>query len=230
MINYTLILLNDSRNIFVSDEEIKERDWVKHLESNNLKQIKKVELNTKDNPDTIKLFNEGLSAWFELVGGGLGNTKSCKKIIAGIEPLPTLTYSDEVKQILRDKYGWVDWINEWESLNNKLQNVGGVNPYAFEKGFKAHQSITNKMFSLEDMKIAFISGGSLTMQNYFGKNNLLEDEFKNTIQSLQQPIQLNVEIETEPYTVGEMSKLPLGTINQKPKITNNSILITKILE
>jgi len=29
------------------------------------------------------------------------------------------------------------------------------------------------------------------------------------------------ECETTQYTVGEMSKLPLGTVNQKPKTTTN---------
>ena len=163
-----------------------------------------------------------------------------KKIIAGIESLPTLTYSDEVKQILKDKYGWVDVEELAKQYARKqcddLYNKEGITGASwgwetaldFKEGFKAHQSITNKMFSLDDVENCW---------NEFVKidDNIINNGSSSSFlvylkQFLQQPIQLNVEIETEPYTVGEMSKLPLGTINQKPKITNNSILITKILE
>jgi hypothetical protein len=42
------------------------------------------------------------------------------------------------------------------------------------------------------------------------------------IQSLQQPkMPVAFECESTQYTVGEMSKLPLGTVNQKPKTTTN---------
>ena len=45
----------------------------------------------------------------------------------------------------------------------------------------------------------------------------LEDE-----QSLLQPkMPVAFECESTQYTVGEMSKLPLGTVNQKPKTTTN---------
>jgi hypothetical protein len=43
------------------------------------------------------------------------------------------------------------------------------------------------------------------------------------IQSIQQPkMPFGFECESTQYTVGEMSKLPLGTVNQKPKTTTNS--------
>ena len=52
------------------------------------------------------------------------------------------------------------------------------------------------------------------------------EEFNFFIQSLQQPIQLNVEVEMEIWNHdGNLTSLS----KVKPKITNNSILITKIL-
>lgn len=190
-----------------------------------------------------EITNKRISAWFELVGGGLGNTKSCKKIIAGTDTLPTLSYSDEVKQILRDKYGWVD-VEELASLYLEKEyegmNIEGTlllnSKDDFIKGFKTHQSISNKMFSLEDLKKAIKFGSEES-----GCFDSISDE--QFIQSLQQPIQLNVEVDmafegeenvckekcewSQCHSVAECKHVNENMY--KPKIANNSILVTKIL-
>lgn len=137
-----------------------------------------------------------------------------KKIIAGINPLPTLTYSDKVKQILRDKYGWVGSVEDlakengfdWENTESSARTV-------FRKW---HQSITTKMFSLEDM---------YGLKDLLQKTSplMFESATREYIKSLQQPIQLNVEVKME-----NDYEEPQGDY-LRPKIINNSILITKIL-
>ena len=170
---HTLILLKDGRNILVTDE--------------------------KDNALT-KLTFDNISPNYVYNNGEIRDLKYAhnrriddKKIIAGIEPLSILTYSDEVKQILKDKYGWIDIesiVELSQEATDNLKFAGGkheeiVAQIFYRKGFKAHQSITNKMFSLEDMKKCFF-------HTYQNTDRTAFNEF---IQSLQQPIQLDVEIE-----------------------------------
>lgn len=222
----TLILLKDGRNILVSDEKIVGgidyyfdlAEYMGKLENPNNPHFEYIVKPHKD-------FNE---------------KKSYRhKIIAGIEPLPTLTYSDEVKQHLRDKYGWVD-VDELIKECIKNEGLGdywanGDNDMVRRVGksvIKAHQSITNKMFSLEKAELIFGLGAA---NNANGKPS-----FEEVIQSLQQPIQLNVEIDkkekcrrcystdkNECWSAKECSDGKYDLI--EPKITNNSILITKIL-
>lgn len=196
--NYTLILLKDGRNILVSDEEIIFKDWFYSIKYNIID----------------KLYSNGVI-----------NHKECLKIIARVEFLPTLTYSDEVKQQLRDKYGWVDV--EELAVNFANKEIKECNSYhdlhfGFNQGFKVYQSITNKMFSLEDMNAVLTKMALYAAR--FGEDCLnKKDEI---IQSLQQPIQLNVEVEMEEYTQNYHKDIWYD----RPKITNNSILITKIIE
>jgi hypothetical protein len=55
------------------------------------------------------------------------------------------------------------------------------------------------------------------------KRHIQNQRFEDFIQSLSQPKNMPVgfECEVRPYTVGEMSKLPLGTRNEKIKTTTN---------
>lgn len=207
---YTLILLKDGRNILVSDEEIRNGDSLYYASTNVI-----LKNYVSDTP----------------------RRKDDYKIIAGIESLPILTYSEKVKQILRNAYGLVDagkLAYEYYKQNEpeiyakyfKLRNhqssekekYRGDKDYlikSYIEGFKAHQSITNKKFSLEDVKKAFFNGGDMKDV----------EEFNFFIQSLQQPIQLKVEVEME-----WLDGVGLNILKyQQPKITNNSILITKIL-
>lgn len=198
---HTLILLKDGRNILVNDEipnekglYYKDGEIGKRIENTYGRGIDDVEKTISQNN-----FYSNIKA---------------KKIIAGIDNLPTLTYSDKVKQILKDKYGWVGSVEDlakengfdWENTESSARTV-------FRRW---HQSITNKMFSLEDVKKAFFNGGD--MKDI--------EEFNFFIQSLQQPIQLKVEVEMEQYTQNYHKDIWYN----RPKITNNSILITKILK
>ena len=214
MNNYKLILLKDGRNILVSDEEIKEEtlfiDNFKYFICRNI-----FEHGIED--------DEGLLHKFE----------NCKKIIAGISPLPTLTYSDEVKQELRDKYGRVD-VEElaWDVINNNSSLIENreqiVGFTSFCEGFSLHQSITNKMFSLKTVI-------DIIENEKYGQGSVNRDEYKSRIldkiQSLQQPIQLNVEIETKEIEYGHVDNYtePHG-FKIEPKLTNNSIQILKIIQ
>lgn len=225
MDNYKLILLKDGRNILVSDEEVNEDDFrYEPLEKEWYK-------TTKSD------FEDQKEKWF--------------KVIGGIESLPTLTYSDEVKQILRDKYGCVDVIAELEKIFKDCSKISLEKKEPFWTGkcagiaevlqvVKTHQSITNKMFSLEDMRDCYIDGtneGALY-------NSLINDGdweevkemdsnslrgFYDFINSLKQPIELNVEIEMKDCDITDC----ISTCSSKckypqPKITNNSIIINKI--
>ena len=205
---YTLILLKDGRNILVSDKS------------------------------TFKQGDVFITKDFE-IHHNYGYNYGDRKIIAGIEPLPTLDYSDEVSQVLRDKYGWVDVEELAKNIDKaKCRNFKREHSSkefyecvedGFVLGFKTHQSITNKMFSLKDIEKAILFGQTSSKessQKLFEKRGLTATEVtKNFIQFLQQPIQLKVEVETE-------NKFALDghtVIGFKPKITNNSILVTKIL-
>ena len=189
--NTTLILLKDGRNILVSDGERTPRSKYYDFTHNII--MDEVFYNSSD-----------------------GN---CKKIIAGLDSMPSLYYSDKVKQILRDEYGWSSWVHEWQDLYDKDKENCPA-PHDFEKGWNCYQSITNKMFSLEDM---------YGLKDLLQKTSplMFESATREYIKSLQQPIQLKVEVEMEIWNHdGNLTSLS----KVKPKITNNSILITKILK
>lgn len=208
----TLILLKDGRNILVSDERIK-NDWYYCFITNSI--LKNENLSTADYTNTHY-------------------PESWRKIIAGIENLPTLTYSDEVKEYLKTNHGWVDVESlAFDSCEPKQMEFIGVSESCIEsfiKGFKTHQSITNKMFSLEDM---------YGLKDLLQKTSplMFESATRGYIKSLQQPIQLKVEVEMEDvfktneesYIAEFGAKGNYYTHSKQPKITNNSILITKIL-
>ena len=132
----TLILLKDGNNILISDELPKDNEGYWIYVGNN-------------QPFKISKSNQPLG-WFEKLWD-----KDCyKTVIAGYEDLPKLIYSDEVKKILKDKYGWVDV--------EELAKLRCPNDMAFEnmfiRGFKEHQSISNKRFSLEEVLDAWELG------------------------------------------------------------------------
>lgn len=131
--NYTLILLKDGRNILVSDEEVKDGYY----------------LNTAN--DVILKFDELTQSVFKTIG----DIKHLKKIIAGIENLPTLIYSEEASQTLRDKYAFFtdDFIEELAIEYERNSGTAYNAEFDFyETGFKTHQSLTNKMFTEEQIK------------------------------------------------------------------------------
>lgn len=172
--NYKLILLKDSGNILVNEEEIKLGDTY--------------------------FYRCGSSGLIDICQNEKINHTVCKKVIAGIDTL--LTYSDEVKQILRDKYGWSSMEDLYKSPNmqNKRPDSKSAERfddghfYGFEDGWKAHQSITNKRFSEKDMRKALLKMFEFcTNTENFTNIKVNYGVDNKIIQSLQQPIQLKVD-------------------------------------
>lgn len=143
-----------------------------------------------------------------------------KPIIAGIEGLPSLDLS-----AIAEKIGWVDVENKVKELMGlpnylRIESMSSSMQSSFEFGvecFKAAQSLNEKKYSLEDMMLCWDSAQSWR-------------EDKNTwekfIQSLSYPKEYNVELEME-------DKIALDghtVIGKEPKITNNTITVTKIIK
>jgi len=122
-----------------------------------------------------------------------------RKIIAGFNHLPQINFSKLTKEE-KERIGWID-VEEsaelqvekegWGKFEGTSEQNGIKN--SFKEGFKVHQSITNKMFSLDDMKKCFNSGRKYGSS--INSDTRENDFFNDSIQSLQQPIQLDVEIE-----------------------------------
>ena len=107
-----------------------------------------------------------------------------RKIIAGFNHLPQINFSKLTKEE-KERIGWVD-------VEELCDCTGKDFRYEWIRGFKAHQSITNKMFSLDDVENCW---------NEFVKidDNIINNGSSSSFlvylkQFLQQPIQLNVEI------------------------------------
>lgn len=187
MNNYALILLKDGRTILTTDIGwINNKELCYDVGTNSICQLLQ-EIGTNASPYILK-------------------------IIGGIEPLPILSYSDKIKESLKNNHKWVD-VEElgknraierkWNPNSLETKRVANEIIQAVKFGYEAHQSITNKRFSLEDMKTAFLMGLVYAHKPY-PQNKEFEEKY---FQSLQKPIQLNVDI----------------------KVNKNNIEITKIL-
>lgn len=227
--NYNLILLKEGSNILVSNENIKYGDFF----INNNGQISKC----------VK----ALEIWL------IENLSTIKKVIAGIDTLPVLIYSDEVKQVLRDKYRWVekimdfsDWYDEQSWLPKVYDNSSKFDyeltiedfkwnymSSAFEAGFlqgKVHQSITNKMFSIADVKdiVTWMTKNYSSVEDELSKpfidsasetnSDSLPDDFFDTA--------YNEAINRAIHSV--LSKVKMIPVEVEIK-DNNTIFVTKIL-
>lgn len=165
-----------------------------------------------------------------------------KKIIAGIEGLPSIDYNG-----LEEELGIVDveklavkvfpiknerFYNkfddgvvsgEWEEDVNENYRIG------FVEGFEKAQSLNDKKFTLEDMKKAVIAGFEFIPVD----PNSYDEDAEEILRSLQQPKTVTVEIETENYDYLEewddVKEEPYETFRIRPKITNNTIKIIKTL-
>jgi hypothetical protein len=212
MNNYTLILFRDGRSILCSDEEIKEGDYKYH----HVTGVRKA-----------------------LVDGNYTNQF---KIIAGIPKLPSISMSDEIRNKLFELYEWVDVDNLWEKQKYVDRHNG--NSHSFKLGFNKNQELRG--FSLRDMEKAFEAGFDRGVAfKRFDENPeeipvsiLNEYDF---IKSLQEPIEVKVELEMEEYGVckpcnnqgvyhcAHPEECGSAKILQRPKTTNNSYTINKIL-
>lgn len=123
---------------------------------------------------------------------GKGSIRNYKKIIAGIPKLPSIDFS-----LLSEKdcktIGWVDAEKFYikpdldEDSKSVTAFIDGYY-YGFEDGFNKAQFLNDKMFSLEDMNLAFEAGynygyDSANMDEGYSLNYKNKEEF---IQSLQQ--------------------------------------------
>ena len=194
--NTQLIMLPNP--IVVSDEQIKKGDFIFyiHFGESIISKAKMDELDNLNNPD-----------------------KFFKKIIAGIEGLPTVNLS-----LVAERIGWVD-------LEKLAEQHLPFNPYLtqddfavrrryFEHGYKAHQSLNEKKYSEEDIVKAIEFGIETT--NIFEKGTI-----STFIDSLSKPKEYLVEVQTERirYPKGDDGWEDVYT----PKITNNTIKILKLL-
>ena len=145
------------------------------------------------------------------------------KIIAGIEGLPKLDLS-----VIAEEIGWVDveklaeenadsfvWDFESPEGNGYIDHVEG-----FKEGFKVAQSLNEKKFSEEDLRKAIEWANN-------GGGSSLSESANTFIKSLSQPKVFDVEVEME------RTRYPKGEDGWEdiyvPKITNNTIKVTKIL-
>ena len=207
--NYKLIMLDNP--ILVSDEEIKEGDWC---------------LST-DEYFVIKMVNSAFSC--------------DRKIIAGLPDLPKLDLS-----LIAEEIGCVDVeklaYNHLISIKDNTLNTSWEHytKNIFIQGFKAAQSLNEKKYSEEDMygllkligkKGYYVEIDGRVYANAFS-GGIEVDVVDGFIQSLSKPKEYLIEVEMEQVDI-EIEKSELfqdyESYNLIPKITNNTIKVTKLL-
>jgi len=145
-----------------------------------------------------------------------GNKEEAKKIIAHL-PLNGSPILEGVPLLPPIKDDGLDELAEhyW-----KMQYIMALDestkPYIIED-FKAGYNKAKEKYKYtdEDVRKAISVGLSIGYSPSFNIDDK-QLNINNIIQSLHQ-YPTEFECETEPYTVGEMSEMPLGTVNQKPK-------------
>lgn len=152
------------------------------------------------------------------------------KIIAGIEGLPTVNLS-----LVADGIGWVDVEKLAENAFEKRFNRKPIITGSTEADsswiniwincFKQAQTLNEKKFSEEDV---ILLCAELIGKYKLGEINDVSDVNK-IIDSYSEPKVYNVELEME--DVGNKNKVYNCSLiaDWEPKITNNSITVTKIL-
>lgn len=143
--------------VLVSDEEIKEGDWCVYQGGNIIQYL-------------VKL-----------------NTDNLQKIIAGIPELPTLINCLSEEHQKRTEWFNVERICEGYFKDNNIQGPFPFDTSRFEMGFKAHQALTEKKYSEEDVMKA--------MDLYLGydvKHETDAEVKSKIIQSLSQPKMFDV--------------------------------------
>ncbi len=165
------------------------------------------------------------------------------KIIAGLPDLPKLDLS-----LIAERIGWVDvekladkFFESW-SLGDGKQSSYEL----FRKVYKFSQSLNEKKYSLEDMRKCYAQGIADSNEYMFLEKSGREF-FEDYIHSLSKPKEYQVEVEMEvnqcdgcisghpivdgihvvPYSSGSM--VCKKHLYDRPKITNNTIKVLKVL-
>lgn len=184
--------------IIVNDERIKPGDWY----ITNLSNIYQ---------ETERMFEDD-------EGKPRFHYPQYKKIIAGIEGLPSIDWNG-----LEEEFGWIDVKKlskvDIKSHHKNIQKREIDYILGYEDGFNKAQSLNKKKFSLEAMFKCFQAG-----IDYEKEGSILQPDAHGYIRSLQQPKVFDIEVEmyrpNEAYQISE---------HWSPKITNNSIKIIKKL-
>jgi hypothetical protein len=157
--------------------------------------------------------------------------KDWKKVIAQQDQIDFSSLSEEEQK----EIGWFDVeelaLNETSDIDNSQFDRGVI--YGFHKGFKkAVELLSDRRFTGEDLAnyLNFVEDYYYYHSDTWYDRDTDEPvkratmffKFKSQLKSWE------IEVEMEPYTVLEMSKLPLGTVNAKPKFTNGKLKILKI--
>ena len=207
----TKLIILEQGNIIVSDEKLKNGDllaWKNEIH----KYHSDAGYGLKTYTDYSEKDGSSLVLnWSNLLG----------KLIASDNPehnLPIIDYNG-----LEEKFGIIDVV---DLANDFAKLYPDEEPayFGYVEGFKKSQSLNDKKFSLEDMRK--ITQAAFTIKS--NNETLIEDFdkwFNIKIQSLQQPKVFDIEVEMEIWNQ-EGNITSLTTL--KPKITNNSIKITKM--
>jgi hypothetical protein len=156
-----------------------------------------------------------------------------KKVIAQQDQID---FSD-LKEEDQKKIGWFDVeilaikdLEDYFGSDLELTEKGTHYINAFSTGFQKHQELSDKMFTLEDIRK--IAQAAFTVKS---NNETLIDDFdkwfEKRIQSLSQK-SWEIEVEMEKYDITiEKSQLfeDYESYNLRPKFTNNKLTILKIL-
>jgi hypothetical protein len=121
-------------------------------------------------------------------------------VLKGVPLLPPIKKDDDVEKLAEERFG------------TDIDSIKGSNPYdlnsdlkrGFTIGYNKHAE--KYKYTEQDLRIAVelaITTG-LTVDYFIARHK-------------QPKFPTKFICETEPYTVGEMSTMPLGTVNQKPK-------------
>lgn len=203
METFTIIKLKD-KYLLLSDKEIKESDWY---------------FDSTDKEGLYPVYQRSQAPKFY---------SGCKKIIAGIPELPSIDFSllseEDYKTI-----GYIDVEKLAYEYYTSNEHYRAADAFHFSNGFKKAQSLNDKMFSLEDMREAIAEAWNSCEDNENGET--FTQCFNRIIQSLQQnvwDVEVEMEFVEDPSDYNSNPQKLLPSIF-KPKITNNSIKVLRIL-
>lgn len=153
-----------------------------------------------------------------------------EKLIAGTNELPKITFSEEAYKEMKERFGWVDVEREAEIIfpykETRTDYATEECRKIFIEGFKLCQSINKNRFSEEDMRKAI----ELAREGESDWQGFINPDFTRAeiIEQLRQPKRVKVEVEDELLN-GGYSNDPNGHSGKRqPKISNNTIKITRL--